>query len=318
MRRAFRCAVLLALALVSPALAEDYPSKPIHMIIPFGVGGGTDVLARLLSDPLAKKLGQPVIPENRPGAGGSLGAAQVAMAAPDGYTILFGNDSLVSSKFLFRSLGFDPQKDFAPVAMVAWTSYALLSSPQFPANNLKDFLTEVHANPGKYSYASPGPGSGPHVAFEMIKAAAGLDVVHAPFKSGSEALAAVMRNETQFTLHSLTIAAENPGKVKGLGITGDARSPMMPDAATFMEVGVKLVATSWFGVLAPAKTPKPIIDKLNTAINECLAIPSVKAAYEKIGYEVRPTTPEAFAASYAADFPKFGDAIAKAGIQPTD
>jgi tripartite-type tricarboxylate transporter receptor subunit TctC len=318
MRRLVCCAVAFAAALAFPASAQDYPSKPIHMIIPFGVGGGTDVLARLLADPLAKKLGQPVVPDNRPGAGGNLGAAQVAKAAPDGYTILFGNDSLVSAKFLFRNLGFDPQSDLAPVASVALTSYALLSSPQFPANDLAEFLSVVRANPGKYSYASPGPGSGPHVAFEMIKSTGNLDIVHAPFKSGSEALAAVMRNETQFTLHSLTIAAENPGKVKGLGITADARSSLMPDAATFKEVGVDISASSWFGVLAPAKTPKPIIDKLNSAINETLALPNVKAAYEKIGYEVRPMTPEQFAAYFAGDFPKFGAAISKAGIQPSD
>jgi tripartite-type tricarboxylate transporter receptor subunit TctC len=318
MGRSVLCAVAVVAGLIGAAAAQDYPSKPIHMIIPFGVGGGTDVLARLLADPLAQKLGQPIIPENRPGAGGNLGATQVAKAAPDGYTILFGNDSLVSSKFLFRNLGFDPQTDLIPVASVAWTSYALLSSPEFPANNLAEFLAVVRADPGKYSYASPGPGSGPHVAFEMIKSAGGLDIVHAPFKSGSEALAAVMRNETQFTLHSLTIAAENPGKVKGLGVTGDTRSPMMPDAATFKEVGVDISASSWFGVLAPAKTPKAIIDKLNAAINDVLAMPTVKAAYEKLGYEVRPMSPERFAASYAADFPKFGAAISKAGIQPSD
>jgi tripartite-type tricarboxylate transporter receptor subunit TctC len=317
--RCFVCGVaVLAAALVGPASAQDYPSKPIHMIIAFGVGGGTDALARLLADPLAKKLGQPIIPDNRPGAGGTLGATQAAMAAPDGYTIFFANDSLVSSKFLFRNLSFDPQKDFAPVASIAVTAYALLSSMQFPANNLAEFLTIVRANPGKYSYASPGTGSGPHVAFEMIKSAGKLDIVHAPFKSGSEALAAVMRDETQFTLHSLTIAAENPGKVKGLGITGEARSPMMPDAATFKEAGVAMSSTSWFAVLVPAKTPKPIIDKLNGAINETLAMPSVKAAYEKLGYEVRPMTPEQFSAGFAADFPKFGDAIRKAGIQPSD
>ena len=132
------CAVVSALAFISSAAAQNYPSKPIHMVIPFGVGGGTDALARILADPLAKKLGQPIIPDNRPGGGGTLGAAQVAKAAPDGYTILFGNDSLVSSKFLFRNPGFDPQNDFAPVAWVAVTSYALLSSPQFPANNLAE------------------------------------------------------------------------------------------------------------------------------------------------------------------------------------
>jgi tripartite-type tricarboxylate transporter receptor subunit TctC len=301
----------LAICLVgfaNSASAQDYPAKAIHIVIPFGAGGGTDVLARFLVQPLAQKFGQPIIPENRTGGGGAIGATYVAKAPPDGYTILFGNDSLVSSKFLHRDLPFDPEKDLLPVALVAKTSYALLSSPQFPAKTLSEAIAVLRANPGKYSYASPGIGSGPHVAFEMIKAAGNLDVVHAAFQSGADALAAVIRGETQFTLHGLTIAAENPGKIIGLGITGDQRSPFMPDAPTLKEVGVDVSASTWFGVFAPAKTPPEVIAKLHGAINEALTDTSVKAGYEKIGYDVRPITQEQFASLYGADFPPIGKA----------
>jgi tripartite-type tricarboxylate transporter receptor subunit TctC len=305
-------------ALLSAASGQEYPSKPIHMVIPFGAGGGTDVLGRLLAEPLAAKLGQPIIPENKTGAGGMLGALQVAQAAPDGYTILFGNDSLVSGKFLIRNSNFDPQKDLAAVAMVAETTYALLSSPSFPARSLAEFISIVRANPGKYSYASAGVGSGPHIAFEMLKNAAKLDIIHAPFKSGNEALAAVMRGETQFTLHGLTIASENPGKIIGLGVMGDQRSRFMPDAATLKEVGVDLTASTWFGVFAPAKTPKAIVDKLNSSINECIALPNVKAAFEKLGYELRPASAADFGAQYASSFSRTGDAIKAANIPATE
>lgn len=316
-KRIFAAAVF-AMTLATPALAQDYPTKPINLIIPFGAGGGTDVLARLLAEQLSKILGQPIIAHNRPGAGGTLAASQVAQAAPDGYTLLFTSDSVVSSKFLYRGLSYDPETDLTPVAVAASTPQALISSPQFPARTLAEFLTAVRANPGKYSYASSGAGSGNHIAFEMMKSAGNLDIVHAPFKSGADALGAVMRGETHFTMNSVTVATENPGKLIALGVAAETRFRLMPDLPTLKEAGVNASTVTWFGVLAPGKTPQAIVEKLNKAAGEALVVPSVKATYEKLGYEVQAPTLAQFRAQYTADFSKVGDAIKKAGIQPNN
>jgi tripartite-type tricarboxylate transporter receptor subunit TctC len=318
MKKQISSAVLALFALFlaqSPTAAQQYPSKPVQLVIGFGPGGASDLIARVIAEPLSQKLGKPIIPENRPGAGGMIGAASVATASPDGYVLLFGGDSQVASKYLYKNLTFDPQMDLIPVVLViASEGYALLGSPQFPARTLTEFLALVRANPGKFTYSSPGIGSGPQIAFEMIKSAANLDILHVPFKSGNEMLAAVMRDETQFTLHSLAVASQNAGRVTALGTTGEARSQILPDTPTFREAGIDITAATWFAIFAPAKTPRPIVEKLNQVVNDVLVLPDVTAAYGKMGYTPRPQTLQQFEAFYTAEFPKFKDAVTKANI----
>jgi tripartite-type tricarboxylate transporter receptor subunit TctC len=300
------------------AAAQPYPTKQIQMVIPFGAGGDTDLMARILAERLSKKFGQTIIPENRPGAGGTIGAAHVANAPADGYTLLYSNNSVIVAKFLYRKLMFDPQKDIAPVASVSTTGYAILASPNFPANSLTEFVALVRANPGKYSYASPGVGTNIHIVFEEIKSAAGLDIVHVPYKSGNEMLAATMRGETELTLHGLTVASENAGRIKGLGVTTGTRSKWMPNAQTLKEAGIDLVGGGWNGVFAPAKTPKAVVEQLNSAVNEILAMPDVRAAFEKLGYEISPQTTDQFGAKYTAEFSTIGAVVSKANIPASD
>jgi tripartite-type tricarboxylate transporter receptor subunit TctC len=300
---------------VSPALAQNYPDKPIKIIVPSAAGGPTDVPARLASQILQPRLGQPIVIENRPGAGGAIGAKAVASAPPDGYTLMAGNTSVLAViPAVSASAGYDPAKDFAPVAKVSQSFQILVVHPSFPAKTLKEFLDYAKANPGKLNYAHTGAGGLPHLTGELFKSRAGVDLVGVSYRSGGESVTAVLSQAVQLTFESITILLPliREGKVRALGVTSAKRSPLAPDLPTIAEQGVADYEVLTFnGIMAPKATPAAIVNKLNTTINEGLKTPELQDIITKLGAVTDPSTPEQFGAFIAAEFQKW-TAVGKA------
>ena len=297
------------------AQAQTYPDKPIKIIVPSAAGGPTDVPARLAQQILPSRLGQPIVIENRPGAGGAIGARAVATAAPDGYTLMAGNTSVLAViPAVSTSAGYDPSKDFAPVANVSQSFQILVVHPSFPAKTLKEFLDYVKANPGKLNYANTGPGGLPHLTGELFKARTGIDIVPVSYRSGGESVTAVLSQAVQMTFESITILLPliREGKVRALGITSAKRSPLAPDLPTMAEQGVADYEVLTFnGIVAPKGTPAAIVNKLNAAINEGLKTPQMQDTITKLGAVTEASTPEQFGAFIATNFEKW-KAVGKA------
>ncbi|MFM9967207.1 MAG: Bug family tripartite tricarboxylate transporter substrate binding protein [Burkholderiales bacterium] len=312
-------ASMSALLFGATALAQDYPTKPIRMVIPIGVGGDTDLLARTISEGLSRQFGQAVVPENRVGGAGLVAASSVASAPADGYTLMFANTSLFISPFLTRNVTFDAQNAFVPVATIGRTGWALLTNAEFAPRNLTELIAVVKASPGKYSYSSGGSGTTSHLSFEIIKSAAGLDILHVPYKGGGDGNLAVLRNDVQMTLNNAVFARSNPGKIRVIATTGDTRSTAEAEVPNLKEGGLNVSIYVWMGVVASAKTPRPIIDRLNRAINDAIRVPETNAIInKKFGYEIKLETPEQVGAFMDAEFAKWGTAVKLAGIKPTD
>src|SRR3954471_4627832 len=305
----------ICMEFVSPAQAQTFPDKPIKIIVPSAAGGPTDVPARLASQILQPRLGQPIVIENRPGAGGAIGAKAVASAPPDGYTLMAGNTSVLAViPAVSMSAGYDPSKDFAPVANVSQSFQILVVHPSFPAKTLKEFLDYVKANPGKLNYANTGPGGLPHLTGELFKARTGLDIVPVSYRSGGESVTAVLSQAVQMTFESITILPPliREGKVRALGITSAKRSPLAPDLPAMAEQGVSDYEVLTFnGIVAPKGTPAATVNKLNAAINEGLKTPEMQDTITKLGAVTEASTPEQFGAFIAANFEKW-KAVGKA------
>ena len=300
---------LLAIGLATAHVeAQTYPDKPIRLVVPSAPGGPTDVPARLLAD-ILPKLGQPVVVENRPGAGGATGARSVATATADGYTLLVGNTSVLAVQpAVSARAGYDPVKQLAPIAKVSESYQILVTHPSLAARNVKDLIAYAKANPGKLNYAHTGPGGLPHLTAELFRAATGVDIVGVPYKSGGEAVTGVLSNQVHLTFEGITILLPQirDGKLIALGVTSRSRTPLAPDLPTLHEAGVPdYEVTTFNGVLAPAATPPEIVKLLNATINEGLAKPQVKELIGKLGAEITPMTPEAFGAFIAAQFSKW-------------
>jgi tripartite-type tricarboxylate transporter receptor subunit TctC len=297
------------------AQAQTYPDKPIKIIVPSAPGGPTDVPARLASQILPSRIAQPIVVENRPGAGGAIGARAVASAPADGYTLLAGNTRVFAViPAVSASAGFDPIKDFAPVAKVSESFQILVVLPSFPAKTLKEFLDYAKANPGKLNYAHTGPGGLPHLTAELFKSKTGTDLVGVSYRSGGESVTAVLSGAVHLTFESITVLLPliREGKVRALGVTTAQRSPLAPDLPTIAEQGVADYEVLTFnGIVAPKNTPAAIVNKLNAAMNEGLKTPEMQETITKLGAVTDAGTPEQFGAFIATNFEKW-KAVGKA------
>jgi tripartite-type tricarboxylate transporter receptor subunit TctC len=299
--------------------SQTYPVKPIRIIVAFAAGGPADVMARLVGQRLSIMLGQGVVIENRPGAGGTIGARAAAEAEPDGYTLLLGNTStLVIGPVVYKNVGYDPVKSFAPVAMLGTTSNFFIVHPAFAAKSVPELIALAKASPGKFNYASPGSGTPPHLISEMLKLKAGIDIVHVPYKGGGPASHAVVGGDVQMTFENPTVSLPlvQGGKVRALAVTSEKRSAQAPDVPTMIESGVAdFVSVSFTGVVAPAATPGAIIARLNFAINESIKSAEIEAALTKLAVEPRIGSPEDFAAFLAQERERWSAVIKAAGVK---
>ena len=316
---ALTAAVISALiATSSTGTAQNYPDRVVKIIVPAGPGGPTDVLARLIADRLSASFGQSVIVENRGDGGGAIGAKAVANADADGYMLLFGNTAtLANIPAVSANAGYDPVKNFAAVAKVMDSYQMLAVRNEFPARTAQEFLAYAKANPGKLNYGAAGLGNLTNLSGELLKLKAGIDFVSVQFKSGAESLAAVAGDQVQFGIDNVTAVrplAEG-GTLRALAVTSAARQKDFPNLPTMIEAGVAdYVVTSFFGVVAPAGTPAPIVAKLNAAINQALQSDMLKSMLLKLGAEAATATPEQFGAQIAAETKKWKDIAAAAKI----
>jgi tripartite-type tricarboxylate transporter receptor subunit TctC len=315
-RPALICA--LAVAFAAPVYAQSYPSKPIKLVVPFGPGGPTDVAARIVAQVLPSALGQSVVIENRPGAGGAVGSKSVANAEPDGATLLVGTSATLGVvPALMKNPGYDPIKSFAPVAKVADSTLVLVTPAAFPASSVQEFIAYAKANPGKLSYASAGVGNQTQLLAELFKSKAGIEVVHVPYKSGAEMVTAIMGEQVQMAFPDISILIPliRERKLKALAVTSAKRHPQLPDVPTMIESGIPdYIMTFWSGVVAPAGTPAEIVDKLNGAINGGLTSQAIRDSLARIGAEASPGSPRDFADFIAAETRKWSAVAKMAGI----
>jgi tripartite-type tricarboxylate transporter receptor subunit TctC len=279
--------------------AANYPNKPVRLVVPFAPGGSSDIVARLIGQKLTEFWGQQFVIDNRPGAGGALGAETVAKAAPDGYTIIFANPGPAVHNVVLRKNPPYRLDDFAPIAYVGYTPNIIVANPKAPFSNLKELVAYAKANPGKINWASPGTGSNPHIALEILKAAAGIEVVHVPYKGAAQAMTDMAAGQVDAQYAS--IASSEPfiktGRLKVLGVSGAKRQAVIPYVATFAEQEVQGADSMlWFGFLTAAKTPRVRIDKLNNGVNRALQMPDLRSRLEQLGVEIVGGTPEAFGA----------------------
>jgi len=315
----FCTAMLAALVNCMPAQAQELRSSvAIRIIVPYGPGGPTDVVARLLSVPLQNLLKQTVIVENRAGAGSVIGARVVAGAVPDGHTILLGNLSTFAiAPATMKNPGYDPTKSFAPIVQTSDMGAVMVTQPNFPGNNIQEFVAYAKANPGKISYGSAGIGNSAHLLGELLQAKAQLNIVHVPYRSGAEMSMAVLGGQVQFAMTDLSasIGQIREGKLKALAVTGVSRSAEFPNVPTMIESGYPdIVLRNWTGAAAPAGTHPAIVRKLQAAINEVIKSPEYQASITKIGGEAKPGTSEEFAALIAADYKRWGEVAKAAGV----
>lgn len=287
-------AVSLSMVFAHPALAQGYPEKTITIVVPTAAGGANDAMARILAQGLSVRLGKPVIVENKAGANGAIASEYVARAAPDGYTIMFGYIATHGINPALQKLKYDPVTDFEAIGMVAASPTVLVANNNVAAKNVKELVQLIKAKPGTFSYASAGNGTAPHIAGELFKLSAGLDVVSIPYKGSAPAVVDTIAGNTQFMFPSLFTAYPQikGGKLKALGIAGEKRSSVLPDVPTLAEQGIANVNMSqWYAMFAPAKTPKAVIDRLNREMNAVLADKAVEKKIEDQGAEVETGTP---------------------------
>ena len=298
-----------ALLLPAASLADTWPSKPIKVVVNFPAGGAADQIARAVTVPLQAALGQPVVVENRGGAGGNIGGEAVAKSPADGYTLLMSSGGMVSvNPHIYPKMSFDPAKDLVPVAAAARVLVFLVTRPDFPANNVKEFFAYLKANPGKVSYGSPGNGSSPHLATEMMKSQSGVDAVHVPYRGAAPALQDLLAGQIQFVMDpGIGLPHVQAGKLKLLAVGSPKRSPLFPDVPTLDEAGLKgFDADTVFGFYAPAGTPPKIVERLNGEINRILLTRPVQDRIHALGGVPSPMTPGEFAAKAREDSKRFG------------
>jgi len=311
--------VAVLCAATGPAVAQNYPDRPIKIIIPAGPGGPTDVPARLVSQILTPKFGQPVVVENRPGAGGGLGARAVIGSPPDGYTLLAGNTSVLAVlPSVSASAGYDPAKNLAPIAKISESYQILVVSPSRPWKTVKELIDHAKANPGALNYAHTGAGGLPHLTGELFIARSGAKLTGVPYRSGGEAVTAVLSEAVDLTFESITILLPliRDGKVRALAITSAKRTPLAPDLPTMMEAGVPdYEVTTFNGIAAPAGTPKVIVDALNAAINEGMKTQEMQDTVKRLGAVSLLGTPAEFASFIAAQNEKWRSVARTANIK---
>jgi tripartite-type tricarboxylate transporter receptor subunit TctC len=306
------------LVLAASAIAQDYPSRPIKFIVPYPPGGGTDVVARIVNEPLATELGQPIIIDNRGGAAGNLGTDIVAKSPADGYTILFTLSSHTINPKLYEKLPFDVERDFVPVSLVAMIPQILVVNPSVPITSVKELIAYAKANPGKLNYASVGIGSPAHIAGELLKLKTGIDMVHVPYKGGGPAVVDTIGGQVQLAFVSMPAAWQHvkSGRLRALGVTSAKRSVTAPDVPTIAESVPDYVVDSWYGALAPAKTPPAVVAKLTAAFAKVLDNPQVKERLLAQGAEAAPLPPAEFDRRIKDELAKWELVIKTARIKP--
>jgi tripartite-type tricarboxylate transporter receptor subunit TctC len=318
MRKLVPVALTLA-AMVASASAADYPDHPIRFIVPQAAGSATDTVARILAAELSKQFGQQVIVDDRPGGALTIGLDLVAKSAPDGYTIGMGPiGALAITRHMVAKLPYNIERDFQPIALVARGHLLLAVSPQLPIHSVKELIDHAKKNPGKLTNASSSNGSPGHVGGELFKYMTGTEIVHVPYRGGAPAITDLIAGHIDLMFESLQSIAPfaRDGKVRALGVSGAARSPAFPELPTIAEAGVTgYLAPTWTGVIAPAGVPRPIVDKLNAAINKALGSEAFKEKFAKIGDEPAGGTPEEFAATIKADSAKWGDVVRRSGAK---
>jgi tripartite-type tricarboxylate transporter receptor subunit TctC len=308
-----------AIGVGAGAVAQDkYPAKPVTMIVPQAPGGANDAVARILAAKLSEEMGQQFIVDNRPGAGGNIGTVAAARARPDGYTLLVTVSSAhVINPFLYKNAGFDPVKDFEPVAMFATVAYLLVVNPSFPAKSVKELIELAKAKPGDVQYASAGNGTLNHLLGEMLKTMAGIDMVHIPYKGAAASVTDVVGGRVPVSFQSApsSISFVKSGKLRVLGVANEKRVPTMPDVPTIGETVRGFGATPWYGVLAPAGTPKPIVAQLSAAIAKALDSKDLQDKMAAQGAVAAKMTPEQFAALIKEELPRWQKIVKTSGAQ---
>jgi tripartite-type tricarboxylate transporter receptor subunit TctC len=318
-RRTFLAGAALGISGTTSAANDPYPTKPIKVIVPFSPGGPADVMARVTGQRMSAILGQNLFVENRGGAGGTLGARAAAQAEPDGYTLMLANTStLVIGPAVYRDVGYDPLRSFALIAGFGTTSSILVVNPDLPARTVQELVALAKAQPGKFSYSSPGIGTPPHLIAELLKLKTGIDVVHVPYKGGGQSISAAVSGEVQMVFEnpSITLPLVRAGKLRALASTGATRSAETADIPTMSEAGIPdFVSVSFTGLVAPAGTPADIVARLNAAANESLNAPDVHAVLTRLAVEPRPGTPADFAAFVARETEKWRAVVQTAKIR---
>jgi tripartite-type tricarboxylate transporter receptor subunit TctC len=312
--------LLAAVVCASAAQAQqDYPNRPITLVVPYAAGGGNDVMARIVADKMSKTLGQQVVIENRAGAGGSTATRQVAKSAPDGYTLVIGGTgTLAVNPTLYQNVGYDPRKDFAPVGLIGTSALIILVHPALPAHNVRELIDLAKKEPGRLNYASAGVGSGIHLGTVLFELTADVKLTHVPYRGTGPALTDLIGGHVSIYFSSLPSAAGivADGKVRALAVTGAQRSDVFPSVPTVAEAALPgFEAVLHYGIVAPAGTPKPIVDKLSAALREAVNAPDTKERMAKDGTDPLPSTPEEYAADIDREETKWSAVVKKSGAK---
>ena len=310
--------LLASLCLFVAATAAAFPDKPLKVVHGFAPGGGADILLRTIVPKFSENLGQPVVVDYRTGAGGNLAMDAVAKASPDGYTLLMGTPGLATNSSLYEKLPFDPLRDLAPVSLIGSVPNVLIAHPALPAKTVQELIAVAKSQPGGLNYASPGAGTSLHLAAELFKLSAGLDIVHIPYKGGAQAQADVAGGQAQLMFNVLPSALPliKAGKLKALAVTGPARAESLPEVPTMIEAGLPgYTATTWNGILTTGGTPREIIARLNDALVRAMRTPEMKEALSKIGQDAAWSTPEEFAAFLREETDKWRKVIKATGLK---
>lgn len=304
-------------AVACPVQAQTYPTKPIRMIVPFAPGGGSDISARTMTDALGQNLGTTIVVDNRPGAGSVLGADIASKSLPDGYTLFLGNISMAFNAALYKKLPFNAIRDFAPVSLATEQPNIIVAHPSLPAKNFREFVALARSQPGKLTYASAGLGSGTHLAMEMLMMSQKISLIHVPYKGTGPAVTALLGNETNAFMSTFASALPHvkSNRLRGIAVTTRTRATPLPDVPTVAESGVPgFEYATWYGVLAPAGTAKPIIDRVNKAIVATLSAPEMKERYARQGMDATPGTPAEFVKLLRDETDKWARVVREAKI----
>jgi len=314
--------VLLAAALCAatmPAHSQGYPVRPVKIVVPFPAGGPTDVLTRVLADKMGAQLGQPVVVENKPGAGGSIGADFVAKSTPDGYTLVMATASTHSIGPYLGKLPYDPVKDFTPIVWVGNATNVLVVSNNVPASSVKELIDLARKDPGRLNYATSGIGTISHLTSELFASMAGVKLTHVPYKGTQQSIPDLMSGQVAILFDNIMTAMPNvkAGKVKALGISSPKRSALVPELPTVAEAGLPgFQSLVWFGLLGPAGTPKAVVDRVNAELNKALLLPEIQARFVQVGFEPAGGTSADFARTMERDAAKWSKVIKDAGVKP--
>ncbi len=310
--------VSLLLGVASGSFALDFPNRTVRIVVPYPPGGSADTQARILADALQKQWGRPVIIENKPGAGTTIGAAYAAAANPDGYTLYMAPGSFTITPHLHKSLSYDPVTSFAPVSLVSTSFFLMLVAHQSGINSVLELIALAKSKPGRLTFASQGIGGGPHLSGELFKSNAGIAVVHVPFTGAPASFNAVIGGHVDYVIGDVTaVPLVKGGQLRALAVTSPQRSPFLPEVPTFGEAGVNGVEiTNWGAIVAPAGTPPDVLEFLNISVVQALDKPEVKQGFERMGFTAVSSTREELATRIASEFEKFGEIIRKAGVKP--